>query len=235
MSRVDVRERERASARLGSRLRSVLAAPSEGFPPTFRACDRRVRAGGHPAEGYAPFVLAALGGASLFVLWLKVGGALGLREAGHSLYRTEFMVAAMVVGALLSLLTQGLWGMAGVPAARLLGGRARPCDLRMVWGIAACPNVLALVLLPLDFAIVGPDSFTTAPLGDTLALGWAALSTAFALALAVWALWLLIRGVQTAMGLTLGRALWGTAGAFSCLGVVVALAVVAANAAQTSL
>ena len=70
------RERSHASARLGLTLRSVLVAPRDGFQAALAAADRRARAGLRPAEGMAPVVLSAFGGAALALLWLKIGALL---------------------------------------------------------------------------------------------------------------------------------------------------------------
>jgi len=235
VSRVET-PRQRASAHLGSTLRSVLIAPAVGFPGAFKAADRRERAGARPAEGVAPFVLGALGGAALFVLWLKLGGLLGLRHVARSQYRSEFVVGSMIAGALLSLVAQGLWGSAGARVARLMGGRASPRDLRIVWGAAAFPYVLSLVmLLPLDLAIVGEDTFTTEPLRDPVATGWAALSIALATVLALWGAWLFVRGVGVAAELPLARAAAGALIAALCFAGVIAFAIAGAVMMEASL
>src|SRR5688500_1684020 len=53
----------RGSARLGLTLRSVLLSPHDGFAAALKSTERRSRAGRRPAEGLAPYVLAAVGGA----------------------------------------------------------------------------------------------------------------------------------------------------------------------------
>jgi Yip1 domain len=216
----------RASARLGLTLRTVLISPRDGFRAAFQATDRRERAGRHPAEGLAPFLLAALAGAALFMLWLKVGGLFGWRESPRSQFRSEFLVGALITGALLGLAGQALWSVAGRHAVRALGGRASGRDLRTVWGAAGFPQVLSLaLLLPLDLLIVGPATFTTERLTDSVATAWAALSIALSAALALWSLWLFVRGVETASGMGTARALAGTLFAGLCLAASVAVPV----------
>lgn len=217
----------RASARLGLTLRTVLVTPKEGFGAAFQAAERRERAGRGPAGGLAPLVLAALAGAALFLLWLKIGGLVGLRSSSSAQYRSEFLVAALVTGALLSLAAQGLWSAVGHHALRALGGQARGRDLRTVWGAAGFPLVLSLVLiLPLDLLIVGPATFTTERLTDPVATAWAALSIAASLGFASWSGWLFVRGVEAAAGVRTGRALVGALIAGLCLAVVAAVPVV---------
>ena len=213
----DHRQRTRASARLGSILRAVLLAPRDGFPAAFKAADRRSSAGLRPPEGLAPFVLAALGGAALFLLWLKLGALLGLRQSTRADYRPEFLVAAVALGAALGLAGQALWGSVGVHVVRPLGGSSPARDLRTVWGASAFPNTFALALLPVDLFISGPAIFTSGRIGDSLATAWAALSISLALALALWSLWLFSRGVQMATGVGTARAWLLTAVGGLCL------------------
>jgi hypothetical protein len=95
-------------------------------------------------------------------------------------------------------------------------------DLRLVWGASDFPHVFALVLLlPLDLAIVGTDSFTTAKLDDSLATAWAAFSIALGICIAIWSLFLFVRGLEVAGDIGAKRALAGTVIALACLTVVV--------------
>lgn len=221
------RSTARASARLGLTLRSVLVAPLAGFESAFNVAERRARVGRHPAEGFAPFVVAAFGGASLLVLWLKVGGLLGLRHSASSDFRWAYLGTVLVLGALMSLIGQGLWGIAGRYAASAMGGAALARDLRTVWGASSFPHVFALVfLLPLDLLIVGPVTFTTDRLTDPLGRAWTALSVALAVSLALWSGWLFVRGTQAATHFAGLRALMATMGALFCLAAAVALPLV---------
>ncbi|MBA3348975.1 MAG: YIP1 family protein [Actinobacteria bacterium] len=217
----------RSSARLGLTLRSVLVAPLAGFESAFNVAERRARVGRHPAEGFAPFVVAAFGGASLLVLWLKVGGLLGLRDSPGSDFRWAYLGTVLVLGALMSLIGQGLWGVAGRYVARAMGGGALGRDLRTVWGASSFPHVFALVfLLPLDLVIVGPATFTTDRLTDPLGRAWAALSVALAVSFALWSGWLFVRGTQAATGFDGLRALLAAIVAVLCLVCAVALPLV---------
>ncbi len=217
----------RSSARLGLTLRSVLVAPLAGFESAFNVAERRARVGRHPAEGFAPFVVAAFGGASLLVLWLKVGGLLGLRDSAGSDFRWAYLGTVLVLGALMSLIGQGLSGVAGRYVARAMGGGALGRDLRTVWGASSFPHVFALVfLLPLDLVIVGPATFTTDRLTDPLGRAWAALSVALAVSFALWSGWLFVRGTQAATGFDGLRALLAATVAVLCLVCAVALPLV---------
>jgi hypothetical protein len=228
-------DRIRSSSDLGATLRSVLLSPERGYRGAMRAAIRRERAGRRPAEGVAPFVLAAAGGAGTMLLWLKLGGALGLRHVAGAEFRWAYMVSAIAIGAVLGLLAQAAWGVAGPLLARALGGAPKPADLRLVWGGSSLPQVFALiVLLPLDLSIAGQASFTDARFADSLSAAWASLSIAVAVALALWSLYLFFRGTQVATGLGLGRVALMVLLAGVCLVGVCGLSLLAALAAGGS-
>lgn len=215
MSATTAGERSAASARLGLTLRRVLTSPREGFATAARALHRRERSEQRLPEGVMPYVLAALGGCALMLLWLKLGALAGLRDVPTAGYRWQFLVVALVAGALLALFAQVLWSfIASLALTRDLGAR----HLRLIWGAASFPNVFALlVLLPLDLAVVGRDSFTSERLTDPLTSLWAALSIAVALSLAAWWLLLLYKGVEAATGARLRAALVGPAAGVATL------------------
>lgn len=192
----------RSSARLGLTLRLILLAPGQGFDSALMGAERRDRAAQRPAEGYAPYLLAAVGGAALFLIWLKIGALSGLRDEAS--YRLVYLVMALGLGAILGLVAQALWGLAG---GRLFEShRATPRNLRLVWGLAAFPNVVTLsVLLPLDLVVVGPAGYTAARLADPVATAWAAFSIALGVAFAVWSAYLFVRGVKVAAESRLSR------------------------------
>jgi hypothetical protein len=228
-------DRIRSSSDLGATLRSVLLSPERGYRGAMRVAIRRERAGRKPAEGIAPFVLAAAGGAGAMLLWLKLGGALGLRHAAGADFRWAYLLSAVVVGAVLGVLAQGVWGAAGPIVGRALGGDPKGADLRLVWGGASLPQVFALILLlPLDVSIAGPASFTDARFADSLSAAWASLSIAVAAALAVWSLYLFVRGTQVTTGLGLGRVALMVLFAGACLAAVCGLFLAAAFAAGGS-
>ena len=183
----------RASARLGLTLRAVLVAPKQGFESAVTAADRRARAARKPAEGISPYVLSALGGAALFVLWLKLGALFDLRDAPRGSFRPVYLIGVVGIGAVLGLICQSAW--AAVSALILRSESAPRRNLRLVWGAAALPQVFALVLVPLDLLIAGSGAFTTTRLEDPLGAAWAALSIALGAAFAVWAAYLFFRGV----------------------------------------
>jgi hypothetical protein len=232
------RHRATAPTRLGLTLRSVALAPRDGFAAAFRTSERRARAGERPPEGWAPYVLGATGGAAVMSLWLKAGARGSRGGADPGSVDPALLVAALVAGALLVLGGQLLWGVVGPWLADRLGGCALGRDLRLVWGAAALPQTLSLaVLVVLDLLVVGPSLYGGGPLADPLGRAWAALSIALALALAVWSLWLFVRGLQVAGGLDLARATALAGGAVATCALVVgtAAALAAALAARTSL
>lgn len=200
--------RAQASAQLGFTLRSVLLSPRAGFAQVFRVTRKREQAGMRPVEGVAPYVLAALGGSALMLLWLKLGSMLGVREVASAEFKWSYLIVAGVAGALLALVAQLVWGYLGAGSVRMVGGHSPARDLRVVWGASAFPQVIGLVaLLPLDLMIVGQDTFTSEKLVDPLSTGWAALSIALSLSLAVWSLFIFVRGVEVASSVSLFKAL----------------------------
>jgi hypothetical protein len=216
-------DRIRSSSDLGATLRSVLLSPERGYRGAMRATARRERAGRKPAEGVAPFVLSAAGGAGAMLLWLKLGGALGLRHVAPGDFRWSYVVVAVALGALLGLLGQAVWGVAGPLMARALGAGSKPSDLRLVWGGSSLPQVFAIILLlPLDLTIAGQATFTDARFSDSLSAAWASLSIAVATALALWSLGLFVRGTQVATGMSLARVALMTVVAGLCLAAVCA-------------
>ena len=215
-------ERSRGSARLGLTLRSILLTPGHGFEAAARAAERRARAGRRPIEGFSTYLLSGIGGAALASLWLKVGALLKLRAVCTTDRIAAFIAASFVLGALLAWLAHALWGFVGARAVSALRGDTSSSEMRLVWGAAALPQAFVmLILLPLDLVLVGTSTFTTQPLDESLATAWAALSIALALSLAVWSLYLFVRGLQVVAGLSVKRALVGLAVAVLCFGGVV--------------
>lgn len=128
------------------------------------------------------------------LLWLKVGTILGTRRVAPADFRWSFLVVALVGAALLALLAQSLWGVLGRSAVD-----TSPSAARFVWGASAAPQIFAVgPLLGLDLLLVGSETFTAAKLTDPLAAGWAALSIALSISVAVWSMYLFYRGVQVA-------------------------------------
>ena len=185
--------------------------------------DRRRRAHRYPIEGVAPYVLSAVGGAALVLLWLKVGSLLGLRHVRDEDFQWLYLGGALVVGGLLGPIAQGVWGLVGSLVLRSLEGSVSAAELRTVWGVAALPQVFAIVfLLPLDVVIGGRGAFTTQPLGDSLSVRWIAVSAVLTCLLALWSLGLFLRGVEVVSGVSLLKAVVGLAVACACLIAVVA-------------
>lgn len=223
--------RAQASAQLGLSLRSVLLSPRAGFENVLSVARRREQTGTKPVEGVAPYVLAALGGAALMLLWLKLGSLLGVRDVAAVEFRWSYLVVAAVAGAGLALIAQLVWGYLGAASARVAGGHPPARDLRVVWGASAFPQILGLaLLLPLDLIIVGTDTFTSERLGDSLATGWAALSIALSFSLAVWSLFIFVRGVEVAASVSVVKALGITLVGVVCLFAIVGGSVAGAAA-----
>lgn len=211
------------SAHLGSTFRSVLIDPARGFSGILERRARRDETGARLAEGIAPYVLSSIGGISGMLVWLKIGSLVGAREVAGSDFRWSLLVAAAVIGALVAVAAQALWALiARIPLATTESAGSRS-ELRLVWGAAAVPQVIALLLLfPLDLLIVGPDTFTSTRLVDPLATGWAALSIALSVSAWVWSAYLLYRGTSIASGSGGSRAVIATATAALSAAVIVA-------------
>ncbi len=157
------------------------------------------------------------------LLWLKIGGLAGVRQVAPGQFSWAAFAAAIIAGAIVMIVAQLLWASI---ASWFLGAEQEvaACDLRLVWGVAGFPQAVSLLLLlPLDLSIAGPASYTTARLGDSLALTWAAGSIALAVALGAWSLFLFVSGLRAATGSghrpTLAAV---TFGAIACVAVVVA-------------
>ena len=99
------------SARLGLTLRQVLVEPRRGFASATKVAERRARAGNRRAEGWTPYLLAALGGAAVMSLWLKLAGLAELRHVPVAAFRWPNLIAALLIGALLGLGSHALWSL----------------------------------------------------------------------------------------------------------------------------
>jgi hypothetical protein len=210
------------SATLGRRLRGVLVAPAAGFESAISAADRRARAGEGLAEGLTPYVLAIVGGASLMIGWLKIGGLFGGRDVDPTQFGFAELIFALVTGAVLAILGQAVFAVVAPPVVRVFRGGLTGRDARIVWGAAAFPQVFTvLVLLPLDLIIVGPEIFATTKPGDSVATGWASISIALGLLMAVWSVSLFTRGVQVVAHFGLVRAIGAVVVAATCLSLVI--------------
>ena len=196
-------------------------APKAGFEAAARSTERRVRTGDSPAEGYAPYVLSALGGAAAMFLWLKVSVLAGLRLDSTVTFRWSFLFAAGLLGAVLGLVAQFAWGWLGAMLVRRLDGETTAREIRMVWGASAFPQVFGLLLIPLDLLIVGESAFTSAKLVDSVANAWAALSVAITVALMIWSLYLFVKGVSVVSKIRMHKALLASIAALVCLAIVV--------------
>jgi hypothetical protein len=141
-------------------------------------------------------------------LWLKVGALVGWRHASTSASGWGELGASLAVGVVIGVLALGLWGLVGPLCVRALGGDVPRRRLRVAAAAGAFPQIFCIaVLLPLDLLIVGPASFTADKLSDPLATAWAAISVALALSCLAWSVYLFVKGLALASGLSTGRAL----------------------------
>ena len=223
--------RSRASARLGLTLRSVLLTPRDGFEGALGALERRVATSGRVSEGVAPLVLSFLGGAGAMLAWLKLGTLAGLRTSLPDDFEWGLLGAALALGGLIYVVAQILWGISGPLAAAAMRGDAAASALRLVWGAAAFPLALGLLLLPVDLLVGGPEVLSTLGPASTMGTAWAALSVALQVALALWSIYLVVRGAEVAAGVPPLAAVGMVAVAFAG----VALAVAAARAGALAL
>jgi hypothetical protein len=159
-------------------------------------------------EGAAPSVLAALGGAALILVWLKISGLTELRALTATDFRWAYLFVSLAVGVVAGILAQLMWSVVAAWAAQRMGRRVDQAELRAVWGAASFPLVFILFpLLALDVLLVGPASFTTERLSDPLSTGWAAISIAMGVALVIWWMFLLTRGFSATTGFSVWRSL----------------------------
>jgi hypothetical protein len=210
-------------AHLGATLRSILIAPNAGFAAALRAAERRKKTNTTPTEGFTPYVLAAVGGIALVFGWLKLSGLAGLRAGSATTFRWSFLIAGAVIGALLALGAQFLWGYVG-PRTAILEDKLGGSDFRLVWGVAAAPQLLVIfLLLPGDLLIAGPAAFTSQRLADPVTSMWVALSAALTVACAIWSAFLLLKGLEALTELPLSRRLAIAGTAVGCLAGVLVL------------
>ena len=174
------------------------------------AWDRRSRTTETPLEGALPTILAFAGGAGAMLLWLKIGALLGARASSAEGFEWTLLLASLAIGGLIFVVAQALWGLGGPRVVSALQGDAQTGPLRLVWAAAACPPALALLLLPVDLIVVGPEAITSTGPTETMATAWAALSISLQVAAAIWSLYLLFRGTQVVGQLDIGRALAAT-------------------------
>ena len=198
-SRSRTTTKPRHSLHLGRTFRSIMFAPRQGFESAFKIARRRARAGDVPVEGHAPMMFSAFAGASVMLLWLKVGGLIDVRDATRSDFRWPYLVIALLVGVLLGIAVQRAWGWVGTRLIDALRAETSSWQQRLIWGAASFPQIVTLfVLLPLDLLIVGAGAFTTDRLNETYRTVWAAFSISISLALVLWSLYLFARGIAVA-------------------------------------
>jgi hypothetical protein len=194
------------SLRLGRVFRSIVLAPRAGYEAAFKIGYRRAKAGAPVVEGRAPLVFSVAGGAAAMLLTVKVGGLIAFREVSSAEFRWSYLLMAVLIGGLVGGVAQRLWGIAAPRVVEGLRGSTSPWQMRLVWGASAFPQIAALiVLLPLDLALVGSKSFTTDRLVQSYETVWAALSISLSIALVVWSMYLFVRGIETATGLSMSR------------------------------
>jgi hypothetical protein len=193
-------------------------SPQRGWPAAFALTDGRKKLGARVPEGAAAYVLGAIGGAQLMMLWLKLGGLLNLRSVAAADFKWSYVIVAMIAAALLTLIAQYVWGPLGRLALNRMGSPTDTSRLRFAWGGSALPQLFGLVILwPLDILIVGRELFTSERIVDTFPALWAALSVAFSVSIAAWSVYLFYKGVRTASGATGSRTLVAMLVALGCI------------------
>ena len=201
------------SANFGATVRGVLVSPATGFVPALKRVESA-------AEGSSTYVLGALGGASVLLLWLKVSGLFGIREFAAADFTWGIFAVWLVLAGLIGLAAQAVWSFAAPRAAG--PDAASPRSFRAVWALSAFPHLPALLLLlPLDVLFVGGRVFTTEAIGDSVSTAWVALSTAASVSLGAWAGYVFVRGTHAASRATPART-----AAVVCLAVAVTAVVV---------
>ena len=207
------------SARLGATVRSVLVSPGSAFVPALKRVESS-------AEATSTYVLAAFGGATAMLLWLKVRALASIRPLAPSEFGWGYFVTWLLVAAVTAVAAQVVWSFL---APRLGGPDAgSPRSFRAVWALSAFPQVAALlILMPLDLLLVGREAFTASDTGDSVALAWMALSTALAVSLAVWSLFVFAKGTHVATRATPLRTTGVVVASIAAMGIVFALATLA--------
>ncbi len=148
------------------------------------------------------YLLTALGGSALLLLYFKVRSVFNIWDAETIRFRTGPFVALLVIGAIVALIARWLFSRA-VP---LLVAGAAPRKLRVVWAGAMFPLLLLpLIVLPLDLVIAGTGAFTRDWSGSA-AIAWAGASTALSMGLLLWSLVLFVLGLMTTYRWSLVRA-----------------------------
>ena len=165
-------------------------------------------------------ILAALGGAFLMLLFLKVRGVIGFEGVSLSEFKWLHVFAAFVAGAIVAGIAHYLFGMLTptlLPEAAKNGGSR---DLRTVWGLAALPAAVTFAVFALlDVFIGGPDVYLTPRDGDSLVVGWSIGSLVLALAVTAWSLVIFYKGLSVIGGARVTRSVVITAVAGLCLAI----------------
>ena len=150
-------------------------------------------------------MLAALGGAFLVLMSLKVRGLTGLRAAPLNEFRWGVFALALVVGAVTGVVGHLVFGVFGAPLVSRFGHRCEARDLRTIWAVAGFPVAIGFcVLVILDVLIGGREAYSSLE-DDALITGWAAGSLALGVSLAIWSLYLFAKGLGVAAGLGVPR------------------------------
>lgn len=170
-------------------MRTVLVSPRAGFQALVRAD----RASSSDTGPQAPilYLLTAIGGAALLLLYFKVRSVFNIWNAEDIQFEAGPFATLLFIGAVVALPARFLYSRA-IP---FLSKDAAPRKLRVVWAGAAFPLLLlVLIVLPLDLLIAGTGSFTRDWSGSA-ATAWAGASTALSLGLLVWSLTLFALGL----------------------------------------
>ena len=189
------RSRRSSSSHLGSRLRTVLVSPRNGFRSAMRNGNAKAI-----ASSPVSVLLVILGGMATMLMWLRLTSLFRIFDRPISSIEWSFVLGGLALGAILAAISYVVWTRL---APRMIDtDRDLSKDrLRVAWSFSDFPLALyAAVLLPLDLLIVGPEIVSTDRLDGTFAMVWSAVSLALLMALAAWSIYLFVIGVDSASG-----------------------------------
>lgn len=186
----------------GGAVRTALLSPGRGF----RRILELARAG---PGGWKRTVLvalpAALGGAFLLLVFLKVRSLTGFRAEAPDDWGV--FAAGFAVAALAGVLAHFVFPLGATPLLGRLGRRVAGRDLRLIAGVAALPAAIGFTLLVVvDVLIAGREAYSEIS-GDTLLTGWTAGSLALAVAAGAWSLYLFMQALALAAEIRLRRSI----------------------------